>query len=319
MTSGGFIATGNGMNKYCWVILALILELFFQPHLLCAAQIILNSDDQFHYAEELMKREDYLPAVTEFERFVHFFPQDERVPRAKLLIGTCYLNARAYEQARKALESVNKAYPDKIEGGKALFMIGESYYREGVYDEAIYYFKRVLENSAYPELKDAALYRLGWSQMQLQQWRTASETFKGIEPWSPLYPSAEELASKSIGGETLPYKDPTAAGLMAAALPGLGHVYCGRYKDGMVAFLLNGVFIWAAIQAFNSDENVLGGILAFAEAGWYGGNIYSAVNSTHKYNRKVKEDYLQGLPDRLNFQVLATRNGHLGLALRIEF
>jgi TolA-binding protein len=319
MTSGGPIATGSGMNKYPWVVLALILSLCFQPRLLHAAQIILNSDDQFRYAEELMKKEDYLPAVTEFERFIHFFPQDERVPRAKLLIGVCYLNARDYEQARKALDSVHKAYPDRIEGGKALFMIGESYYRQGVYEEANYYFKRVLEAYAYPEVKDAALYRLGWSQMQLQQWRTASDTFKEIEPGSPLYPSAEELALKSVEGETLPYKDPTAAGMMAAVLPGLGHAYCGRYKDGMVAFLLNGLFIWAAVQAFNSDQNVLGGILVFAEAGWYGGNIYSAVNSTHKYNRKVKQDYLQGLPDTLNLQVLATRDGHLGLALRFEF
>jgi outer membrane protein assembly factor BamD (BamD/ComL family) len=307
------------MNKYWWVILAVILDLFFQPQLLPAAQIILNSDDQFHYAEELMKREDYLLAVTEFERFVHFFPEDERVPRAKLLIGVSYLNARDFEQARKALDRVHKEYPHNLEGGKALFMIGESYYRQGVYEEANYYFKTVLETYAYPELRDAALYRLGWSQMQLQQWRSASDTFKGIGPRSPLYPSAEELALKSIEGETLPYKDPTAAGMMAAALPGLGHAYCGRYKDGMVAFLLNGLFIWAAIEAFNSDQNVLGAILVFVEAGWYGGNIYSAVNSTHKYNRKVKQDYLQGLPDRLNLHLLATRNGHLGLALRIEF
>jgi outer membrane protein assembly factor BamD (BamD/ComL family) len=319
MTSGGIIATGSGMNKYWWVILALILKLFFQPHLLQADQIILNSDDQFRYAEELMKRDDYIPAVTEFERFVHFFPQDERVPRAKLLIGVCYLNAREYDQARKVLDSVHKAYPDKLEGGKALFMIGESYYRQGVYEEAIYYFKRVLETYDQPELKDAALYRLGWSQMQLEQWQTASDTFKGIEPGSPLYPSAGELASKSLGAETLPYKDPTIAGLMAAALPGAGHAYCGRYRDGMVAFLLNGLFIWAAVQAFNSDQNVLGGILVFAETGWYGGNIYSAVNSAHKYNRKVKLDYLEGLPDKLNLQLLATRNGHFGLALRIEF
>jgi tetratricopeptide (TPR) repeat protein len=318
-TSGGSIATGSSMSKYRWIVLVFSLELFFQPHLLHAAQIILNSDDEFRYAEELMRRQDYLLAVTEFERFIHFFPGDQRVPRAKLLIGVSYLNARDYEKARKALDSVYKVYPDKIEGGKALFMIGESYYRQGVYEEANYYFKRILETFGYPELRDAALYRLGWNQMQLQHWRAAADAFKGIEPMSPLYPSGEELSVKSIEGETLPYKDPTAAGVMAAALPGLGHAYCGRYKDGMVALLLNGLFIWAAIEAFNSDQNVLGGILVFAEAGWYGGNIYSAVNSAHKYNRKIKEDYLQSLPDRLNLDLLADRRGYLGLAMKIEF
>jgi tetratricopeptide (TPR) repeat protein len=217
------------------------------------------------------------------------------------------------------LDRVREEYPNQLVAWKALFMIGESYYRQGVYEEANHYFKRVLETDAPPALRDAALYRLGWSRMQLQQWRAASETFKEIDPTSPLYPSAVDLASKSINGETLPFKDPTAAGLMAAGLPGSGHAYCGRYKDGMVAFLLNGLFIWAAIGAFNSDQNVLGAMLVFVEAGWYGGNIYSAVNSAHKVNRKIREDYLQGLPDRLNLQLLATRQGHLGLALRIEF
>jgi outer membrane protein assembly factor BamD (BamD/ComL family) len=317
--SGGSILTGSGMSKYRWILLLFILLLFFQPRLLHATQIILNSDDQFRYAEDLMKRQDYIAAVTELERFIHFFPEDQRVPRAKLLIGVSYLNARQYEQARKALDNVYKAYPDKIEGGKALFMIGESFYRQGVYEEADYYFKRILETFSYPELRDAALYRLGWNQMQLEHWRAAADAFKEIKPTSSLYPSAEELSVKSIDGETLPYKDPTAAGMMAAALPGLGHAYCGRYKDGMVALLLNGLFIWAAIEAFNSDQNVLGGILVFAEAGWYGGNIYSAVNSTYKYNRKIKEDYLQSLPDRLNLNLLADRKGCLGLAMKIEF
>jgi hypothetical protein len=34
------------------------------------------------------------------------------------------------------------------------------------------------------------------------------------------------------------------------------------------------------------DNYVVGGILTFFELGWYSGNIYSAVASAHKYNKK---------------------------------
>ncbi|MEE9610697.1 MAG: hypothetical protein V3W19_05565, partial [Desulfatiglandales bacterium] len=96
------------------------------------------------------------------------------------------------------------------------------------------------------------------------------------------------------------------------------HVYSNRYKDGLAAFLLNGLFILAAVEAFDEDLNVLGGMLIFLELGWYTGNIYSAVNTAHKYNRKARNDFRRSLPDRLNLNLFTTRDG-LGVALKIDF
>jgi hypothetical protein len=106
---------------------------------------------------------------------------------------------------------------------------------------------------------------------------------------------------------------------MAGILPGLGHVYVSRYKDALVAFLLNGLFIWATIESFHQDHNVLGGILAFFEVGWYTGNIYSAVNVTHKWNKKVRDDFRKGLVDALDLRLLASKKGPTGLALTFRF
>ncbi len=304
------------MTRRSLLVLFLFVIFSLLPCLVKADQIILNSEDQFRYAEELMRKQEYPLAVLELERFIHFFPEDDKVPEAKLMIGQAYLNAKAYENARKALEKVHREYPTGIIGGKALLLIGESYYRQGVYEEANLYFRRVQETYPQPDLRDAALYRLGWSHMRALQWKEASGIFRDLDPTSPLYPIAQELAAKSLEGETLPYKSPSTAGVLAAALPGLGHVYCDRYKDGAVAFLLNGLFTWAAIEAFNKDQNVLGGILAFLELGWYSGNIYSAVNSAHKYNRALKDDYLKNLPE---LNLFSTSKRGFGLALRMTF
>ncbi|MCJ7809422.1 MAG: hypothetical protein MUP26_04080, partial [Desulfobulbaceae bacterium] len=64
---------------------------------------------------------------------------------------------------------------------------------------------------------------------------------------------------------------------------------------------------------------VLGGILAFFELGWYAGNIYSAVNGAHKYNRKVRDDFSKSFRDRLDLRILTSRKGPEGVLLTFQF
>jgi tetratricopeptide (TPR) repeat protein len=306
------------ITKRFLVLLAVLSALLLFPDSAVCAQITIDSDEQFRFAEQTMQKGDYLRAVVEFERFLQFFPEDKKVPKARLLIAQCYLKAKDYESARKILNEILNVYKGTLVGGKALFLMGESYYEQGLYDEAERYFKGIVAAYSEPELRNSAVYRLGWIQMQTGKWHEASETFKAVGAGSPLFPNAQDLSAKSLGGELLPYKDPTTAGALSV-VPGLGHVYCERYKDGLVAFLLNGLFIWATIEAFHEDQEVLGAVLGFVELGFYSGTIYSAVNSAHKHNRKLKDDFLQGLPDGVDLNVFSTKEGHIGLALKFAF
>ena len=216
------------------------------------------------------------------------------------------------------VEKISKKLAVVALGGNALLLIGEAYYQQGLSEAAGRYFNKVLE--AYPQasLTNAARYRLGWTHLQADRWREASNVFNGVEERSPLYPSAQDLALSSLKGEELSFKEPAAAGALAL-IPGLGHVYTNRYKDALISFLVNGLLIWATVEAFNEGHEVLGGILGFVGLGFYSGNIYSAISGAHKYNVKVKEDFRQGLPDRFNLNLLMSREGHLGLALRVPF
>jgi tetratricopeptide (TPR) repeat protein len=308
------------MKKRAIRFLLLLLVLSFMgPGLGFADEVIIKSDEQFRLGHEAMQRGEYQRAVTELERFLHFFPRDERVPKVRALIGLCYLQAKLYEKAREVFDDVSKAYAGKPIEGEALFMIGESYYRQGLYGEAERYFRQVSEESPEPEIRNRAAYRLGWCRMKGDRWKEGSESFQKVEPASPLYPSALDLAGKSLNGMALPSKEPTTAGALSALLPGLGHAYCERYKDGLVAFVLNGLFIWAAYESFHKDQEVLGGILGFLELGWYSGSIYSAVNSAHKYNRAQKDGFLRNLKDDLDVGLFTTREGHIGMAVQVRF
>ena len=308
-----------GTAKYRGFLLLLTVVILWAAPPVFSEQIVIDADRQFEFAHSFMDRGDYDLAVNEFERFIYFFPKDRRVSQARQLIGLCYLDGHKFEDARKIFAQVYRADPDSPMAKNALFLTGESYYKEGVFDKAESFYDEVLERYPSPSLKNKALYRLGWTRMQENRWREASKDFKGVEPRSNLYETARRLSVESLKGEGLPYKDPTTAGVMAGILPGLGHVYVSRYKDAMVAFLLNGLFIWATVEAFHQDHNVLGGILAFFEVGWYSGNIYSAVNVTHKWNRKVRDDFRKGLFENVDFRLLSSGKKPAGLAVSFKF
>ena len=65
--------------------------------------------------------------------------------------------------------------------------------------------------------------------------------------------------------------------------------------------------------------DVLGGILTFIELGFYSGNIYSAVNAAHKYNRKLQNDFRENLKDRLDLNLFTAGKGQMGLTLTFQF
>ncbi len=317
MISGGTGRTLRDMNRGLFILLTLSMILCASPVL--PASLVIDETAQFQFAMKLMDRGEFERAVLEFERFIHFFPESIRVPQARTLKGVCHMKAGRYEVARDVFLWLLKTHERGLFAQRALFLMGESYYRQGIPGEAEHYFRRLLREFPDSSLRNAALYRLGWVKMRENKWKAASQIFMGTENTSPYYPGAMTLARESLKGDALHLKSPKIAGTLAAVLPGLGHAYVGRYRDGGVAFVLNALFIWAAVEAFHEDQHALGGMLTFLELGWYSGNIYSAVNASHKHNRKIRMDFRSRLKDELDLKLLLTPDRQVGLSVNFHF
>ncbi|RLB12298.1 MAG: hypothetical protein DRG39_02280 [Deltaproteobacteria bacterium] len=301
------------------VFFILTMFFLFQNVTGYAKILVIDSEKQFSFANELMQKGDFDYAILELKRFIYFFPDDPKVPQARCLIGICYMRSGRYEKARGIFSDICKSHRNDKYAQKALFLIGESYYKQKVFDEAEYYFSLLIQRFPKSELYDDTLYRLGWIRMYQDKWKEASKIFSQIRQTSPYYEKAKALAKSSLKGETLPYKSPTLAGVLSAVFPGAGHAYVGRYKDGCVAFLLNGVFIMASMEAFHEDMDVMGGMLGFLELGWYTGSIYSAINVTHKYNRKLQMDFLGRFKDNLYIEPFMGLNKEKGVSIKLRF
>lgn len=152
-------------------------------------------------------------------------------------------------------------------------------------------------------MRDRAFYFKGLIELERADWKRAKGAFDSVSPNNDLHSSAFFLSQSLNNADKLPQKNPELAGTLAAILPGAGHLYSERPRDAAVSFLLNGAFIAAAIQLFRHGNEIVGGVAAFFELGWYSGNIYSAVSSAHKYNENIKIEFIHKLKRSSRFSL----------------
>jgi hypothetical protein len=284
-----------------------------------ADQITISAPEQYNYAVLLMEGQKYAQAAIELERLLHFFPDHNLSDRARLLLGICLIEENHMEEAREVFAEAMVEADEKSSKVLATLMTGETYFRQGLLADAIHWFNYSSETAESGDLQDAAEYRLGWAMLREGRWPEASKAFGSIGPGSLLYAEAPGLSKKSLQGLNLPSKYPTTAGILAALIPGLGHAYVTRYRDAAVAFILNGLFIWAALESFDEGNHALGAILGVLELGWYTGNIYSAANVAVKYNRKMQNEFRSTFDDSFDPLKLPPFKGGIGFSVSFRF
>jgi tetratricopeptide (TPR) repeat protein len=271
--------------------------------------VLLDSDRQFQFAENLFQRGEYYRAIGEYERFINFFPESEDVVLARYRIGTAYLKGERYEDAIEAFALVTRQYPESAYADQSYLRMGEAYAQIELYDDAITNLEKMVAMTSDQKVKDEAHYQCGWAYLKQESWDDAEACFNKISPENRARFRIDDLLRELDKREDLKRKNPTTAGLLAI-VPGAGHVYCERYRDALVAFLVNGALILAAWESFDNELYALGGLIAVVEIGFYSGNIYSAVGSAHKYNREEKNRFLKYLEERAKIKISLAGPGH---------
>ncbi len=269
---------------------------WFQPSLSAPAIDPLTDADQIlAFADALFRDGDYFRAITEYKRFLFLHPTDVRAGRVQLQIGLAYLGGQQWEEARQTFETLAQQHPDADIRREAAFLLGETAYRQRRYAQAIDELRPLVEREPRTPVGQRARYLLGWSYLRARQWPEAVDAFAAIDADSPLFASAQALSEAARVAEQLPRKSPALAGVLSAVIPGTGHFYTGRFRDGAIALLLNGAFLAAGIEAVQAGNEAAAGLLFFFEAAWYSGSIYGAVNAAHKFNRDTEDRFLQEL------------------------
>jgi hypothetical protein len=169
------------------------------------------------------------------------------------------------------------------------------------------------------DVKDEAYYQIGWIYLAKASWEKARINFAKISPQSKNKYQLKRLSKELDRTKLIDRKSPKIAGLLSI-MPGAGFLYCERYRDALIAFLLNAGLMYAAYESFDDDNYALGGVITFVEVGFYAGNFYGAITSAHKYNRTKTREFIEELRQNTTINVSTShQNNSIEFCLQYHF
>jgi tetratricopeptide (TPR) repeat protein len=280
---------------------------------------------QFDYAQHCFLRKDYLRAIFEYKRFIYFFSEDKKVQESLYKIGMCYFNAEHFKDAANAFQEVIERYEGTDFSIQSYFMKSRSYIELGNLSNAVANLHNLIALTDDINIRDRAYYDIGWFYLEMSwfdgAFENAQKYFSKVsannrEKYKVIELIAGLEAAGEGGKEKIPRKSPAVAGLLSV-LPGGGYLYCERYQDAFISFLLNTGLMLAAYESFDDGNDALGGVITFVGFGFYAGNIYGATTSAHKYNRNKVKRFIESLKkEEVDF---STRISDKGVALCFNY
>ncbi len=281
--------------------------------------LILNPDKQFNYAQDLFSAKDYLTAVNEYKRFIYFFPKDKKVELAMFQVGMSYFLGNHFNEAVNSFKKLTDRYFETEYSIKSYFMMSEAYVKLKAFNLALINLNNLVTLTQDEDIRDEAYYRIGWIHIETAAWDNARHYLNKISPKNRPKFKLEKLTDELDKEAFIPQKNPKLAGFLSI-IPGGGYLYCERYQDALIAFLLNGGLILAAYESFDKEHNALGGLLTFVGFGFYAGNIYGSVTSAHKFNRKETGQFIYKLKKNTRVNLSADlENKSVFLSFRFSF
>ena len=283
------------------------------------AQLIIDADGQYRYAQSRLDSGAVDEAIAEFNRFIHFFPDDPRIPQARFQTGMAHFSAGRYQAAAALFNQQTVDFAGSPLDNQAFFMLSQSHARQGMIEQAILDLYNLVALSSAADVIDRAHYELGWLHVDQFRWDDADQAFGRISPDNRGRFQVADLKQALALSDAIPFKHPTTAGLLSI-VPGGGQLYTNRYQDAATAFLINAGLIWAAWESFDNEQYALGSVIGVVGFGFYAGNIYGAVSSAHKYNRDRMTEYRERLNQRrqISLSVAPSPKG-AALCLTISF
>lgn len=225
------------------------------------------------YAKHLYNSGDYLEAIRELEKIQFQAPADE--------IALPLLSAyRKSSQHQIGIKRFNQIYADKEALNPELSMEFAQYLFEmGFYKDS---YDFLLSHSDPNDTKTITM--LSICAAQLFDYDAARKHLEGLDEKNNKRTSIEALLLKH---QTQKKKSPLVAGALSTIIPGLGKVYTGHWKDGLISFVFIATSTWQSYVGFKNNglQSVYGWIFGTIGTGFYLGNIYGSARSAQRKNK----------------------------------
>ena len=270
---------------FCRVILVVMTGFLFSVSVL-GEELSIDDGELANYAQFLYQNGEYYRAITEYKRLSYFFPESPWVASSKIQIGRSYMAGGQLSEAITYWRSILSEKEVKEEAQSGI---------------------RILLGLSLLDYGQSKPYRL-----RLKNVTQAIETFEQLDHQLTASEQINGFLSDWNNQPPLEDKCPWLAGSMSALLPGSGSFYAGRKVEGTYAFFITALFMLATADSIKNDHQELGALFGFFSIAFYGGNIYTAVNSVHKYNDEMDSSRLYDLRKKHGIWFIPQTNQQAG-------
>jgi len=254
------------------------------------------------FANYLYGNGDYIRAAGEYQRYLFLTPKSAGSDSIYYRIIKSYFFSADYKRCKQLLDKFSERYPSSFRKTEIDLYRSIVKFRQGYYKESLNLVQSY--SGLNIELKNIVTAR---NYLQFGDFKKAKEC--SCPPTEP-YPSSKgvavvneyskvlmQLCKKITWADSLTFKSKFQAGLYSSIIPGAGKIYCNRSADGFYSFLIVGLTAWQAYDGFKDKglKSSKGWIFGTLGTGFYLGNIYGSIIAAELYNKRIHDDFLQGL------------------------
>jgi tetratricopeptide (TPR) repeat protein len=165
---------------------------------LCFAQDSAKEEEALFVAQKAFEDNFYDVSLGLLERFVKDYPNSDKVAQAQLLIGQCYFYQGKFLDALSKFNELLDKGISKDNKDALFYWIAEVHFKGNAFDKAGQYYKRIIDESNHSPYLSDAYYSLGWCLFQQAKFAQALEYFKLAQEKYPKESEGRDLGIKII-------------------------------------------------------------------------------------------------------------------------
>jgi len=145
---------------------------------------------RFRLGEIFLQQEHHTKALEEFKGVVQNFPQNPAFGQSLLYMGWCYLNLGQFEEAAKISHKILKLPAHAREKSLSQLLLGEVYFHECRYSEALPYYFNLIN---IPEYRENGLFKMAKCYFYEGKFKEALTNIEILTLEYPDFKNMEEL------------------------------------------------------------------------------------------------------------------------------
>lgn len=237
---------------------------------------------------------DDFRAITAIKRWMILDGTQRAEGLGSLMVGQIYRRNQRPMLAIRSFENAARNMPDDQRIWAHLMATQEVCIPLDAYIECHKRLTAIADAPMTDEQREVLDYQLLFTEVVLRQ-RSVNANSAAVFAVPELKTKAEGLIRQNQAFEELPTKSPALAGIMSI-IPGLGHVYNGRYIDALLAMTLtggSGALTWYTWDRYRSVPWTA--VLGTVTLGFYVGNIVNAVVDARHINTELYRAFFDAL------------------------